>query len=532
MASKRARQTITLDLKLKIIEARRSNESNRAIAHRFGLAKSTVSTIWKNRKSIEKATKCSFPAKASKSSYITAPLFAKVDTAVFRWFAQQRSKGTPINGPLLQKKARIFGELLYPGKTFRASDGWLHKFKCRHGISLETLQGELSANTTAVEPFTDRLKHIIKENQLTKAQIFNADETVLWWRLLPNQSLVRQEKTASDRITILGCTNAAGTCKIPLVCIHKAKGLQGYQNEDMKKLPVTYFSHHSALMDPAIFKTWFHEHFVPVVRSFCQANVVPFKVVLLIDNAPSHPLKDQLICCCGSVWVEYLPLTTTSQIQPMNQGVLEPLKRRYKKSLLHHILAHDDADLSRVIKNLNIKDAVGWISQSWKEATQDNIRSSWRQILQDIEIDERPGKSNEPIEGNGTIEVDNSGDIYEIKDMFAELGYVENDEAWLSPEEWLREDECDPCHQLLSEEDIVELASFSAEDESDETVAENEVEPSIPASIAFAAADTLMSWLEAQGNTDPLHILQVRNWRDQAAKLHADNLRQNRLQIV
>jgi hypothetical protein len=60
-------------------------------------------------------------------------------------------------------------------------------------------------------------------------QVFNADETGLWWKLMPSKSLVEAGETqaknfkqAKDRVTLLACSNASGTCKLPLAFIHKS----------------------------------------------------------------------------------------------------------------------------------------------------------------------------------------------------------------------------------------------------------------------------------------------------------------------
>ena len=63
--------------------------------------------------------------------------FEKLDKALYTWFIQQRSKGAPVSGPLLQEKALQMFKILYPDKyadSFKGSSGWLHKFSCRHGV--------------------------------------------------------------------------------------------------------------------------------------------------------------------------------------------------------------------------------------------------------------------------------------------------------------------------------------------------------------------------------------------------------------
>jgi hypothetical protein len=61
--------------------------------------------------------------------------FEKVNEALFLWFTQQREKGVPTSGPMLQEKAKMLAELLGDnGKIFVASSGWLDSFKHRYSI--------------------------------------------------------------------------------------------------------------------------------------------------------------------------------------------------------------------------------------------------------------------------------------------------------------------------------------------------------------------------------------------------------------
>ena len=59
--------------------------------------------------------------------------------------------------------------------------------------------------------------------------------------------------------------------------------------------------------------------------------------LLILDNCAAHPDEDLLVSADGLVTTKYLPPNVTSLIQPMDEGVLESLKRRYRKSLLHHL---------------------------------------------------------------------------------------------------------------------------------------------------------------------------------------------------
>ena len=99
-------------------------------------------------------------------------------------------------------KALQLYPLVYPDdkspSSFKAGTGWLKRFKDRHGVRVLSVQGEsLSAAADTVEPFKEKLSKIMEDKSLTLNQVFNCDETGLYWKLMPNKTLVSsREKEA------------------------------------------------------------------------------------------------------------------------------------------------------------------------------------------------------------------------------------------------------------------------------------------------------------------------------------------------
>lgn len=124
-------------------------------------------------------------------------------------------------------------------------------------------------------------------------------------------------------------------------------------------------------MDCQLFREWFHERFTPSVEKFCKE-----KRLLLLDNAPSHPSAATLQSPDGKIKSIFLPPNTTSIIQPMDQGVLEPCKRRYKRKLLGHIILEnesEDKSVPDILKSIMMKDVVYWMAAAWQEASNDSL---------------------------------------------------------------------------------------------------------------------------------------------------------------
>ena len=54
-----------------------------------------------------------------------------------------------------------------------------------------------------------------------------------------------------------------------------------------------------------------------------------------VDNCTAHPALDIV----HNIHLEFLPVNTTSLIQPMDQGIIKNLKTRYRKDLVQMTIA-------------------------------------------------------------------------------------------------------------------------------------------------------------------------------------------------
>ena len=115
---------------------------------------------------------------------------------LYEWFLNQREKHVHWLGPYLKRKLNK-----YPDKdenAFCASDGWFSKFKKRHGIRFIKICGEiLSSDVALIITFINRYRAKVAEIGLMESQIYNVDETGLFFRCLPDRTYVSAfEETA------------------------------------------------------------------------------------------------------------------------------------------------------------------------------------------------------------------------------------------------------------------------------------------------------------------------------------------------
>ncbi|KAJ8934229.1 hypothetical protein NQ318_000811 [Aromia moschata] len=93
-------------------------------------------------------------------------------------------------------KAKQFYTETYGNDHFAASRSWISNFRKRHGLrSLKVCGEKLSNNQIAVDPVITVLAGKIKELDLTATQIYNADESALYWKMLPEKTLVNENGT-------------------------------------------------------------------------------------------------------------------------------------------------------------------------------------------------------------------------------------------------------------------------------------------------------------------------------------------------
>ena len=109
---------------------------------------------------------------------------------------------------------------------------------------------------------------------------------------------------------------------------------------------------------------------------------------------------------------------------------------------------------------------------------------------------------------------------------------VQGDQTWQSPQDWLEDDSTDPGYQLMTD---AEIASEVLGEGCDSEISDNESnddlqrERSVTPSQAFEAFGTALEWLESQADTDPLHLLLVKKWKDTAAQKRGELQKQTKL---
>lgn len=448
-----------------------------------------------------------------------------VEEALYTWFLQQRKNHIPVSSEVLRTKARFFYERITGKTNFQASSGWLDKFKARRGIRFLKVCGErVSSDAEAVAPFQLKLQALIEKMQLTKEQVYNANESALFWRVLPNTTWVHKDeksapgrKVSKDRVTFMPCSNASGTHKLPLLVLGKSKNPRVFKNA---QLPVKYEASTKGWMTRNIFSEWFKTIFVPEVKQYLSNANKPCRALLLVDNAPSHPPEEELNTNPNFI-VVFLPPNCTALVQPMDQNLIQNIKVSYRRQLLTHIISQENKDTMQLLKKFSLLDAVNTLDSAWKSITEKNIQKSWDGIWPQLVSDEEDDILLADLRKSLLEEAAKLNDLKKMLKVIDPESELNDEEIrnWATGRDEIAVDN-------VGDEEIIESVQSNTNDEEEEDVID------IPTKIKHIEAVQCFSkcvqWAE-ENKLNYQEVLLLKKNLELSRKLHNENLIQKKI---
>ncbi|XP_006147685.1 jerky protein homolog-like [Tupaia chinensis] len=386
---KRKHLSLSIAQKVELLQKLDGGMSVRCLTEEYGVGTTTIYDLKKQKDKLLKFYSDSDNQELMKNrKTLHRAKNEDLDRVLIEWIRQQRSKDMPLTGLLVMKQARIYHEELNIEGECEYSEGWLQKFKKRHGIKYLKICGEKpSADHETAENYIDEFAKIISDENLSPEQIYNADETALYWCYAPRKTLTMADertptdlKDAKQRLTVLGCANATGTHKIKLAVI--GESLYPRCLKSVPNLPVHYYGNKKASVTREIFSDWFNKHFVPAARAHCkQAGLEDnCKILLFLDNCSAHPPPELL--GKSNVFGIYFPPNVTSVIQPCDQGILRSMKSKYKHYFLNRMLASVNRGLKiqDFLKEFSLKDAIYAIANAWNDVDKLTLTNAWHRL--------------------------------------------------------------------------------------------------------------------------------------------------------
>ena len=312
--------------------------------------------------------------------------FSDIEKKLITWIEVARVFDLPVTRPVIQAQAlKIANESSHNEENkygqFQASKGWFRGFISRYGLKMYKLVGELSSskieiNAHAFAEISEKISQYHPDN------FFNMDEAALFYKMLPRFSYclpfevaVRGTKIEKERVTIILCCNMTGSKKLDPTIIGKSVSPKCFKKNNP---PIEYKFSKKSWINRELFTTWFHETFVKYIRTFTNEQVL-----LIVDNCSSH-----LKLSYENITVQFLPPNVTSTSQPLDQGIVSIVKRRYRTLLLESFLSNIElyqkmAKRKRKLSGLSIgglpdlMDAAMMLKKSWDDISSLTITKCW-----------------------------------------------------------------------------------------------------------------------------------------------------------
>ncbi|XP_038076054.1 tigger transposable element-derived protein 4-like [Patiria miniata] len=489
-SKKRKLETKTYKEKYKIVKFCEANPRMRKVdlAQKFGLPRGTLYDILKNKDKIIEAVEKP-DARKGGIKRVKQLTYDDVNSALIVWFRQKTSlPDIRIDGEMLLVQARKFAADLGHEEPEKLSPSWIERFKARWGIGRVHKAGESDGVDRAV--VTDwkegKLQQLLEKYQ--PEDIYNADETGLFWQLLPENSLGfkgqshHRRKEIKTRITLLVCANMDGSDKLPLYAIGKNKKPRAFKN--VCHLPITYTANKKAWMTSHLFDKW-------LKNLDDQMGSQGRKIAMVVDNCPAHPQKEY-----ENIKLVFPPPNTTSCTQPMNGGVIKNLKTHYRRILAAHRL---EAARRNSPFKWDLLDALFAVKNAWGQVTQATIANCFRGV--GFVCPDETGPAEAPS-ADDAPQLLSEGDARQFRNIWNSLADIFGQDRIPSLGDYVDIDaECGGNTQELTDEDIVKfVTSGNVTSDMDAEGAKsngsaNEVpsEPAPPPSIheAFKALDVI-----------------------------------------
>ncbi|KAJ7335726.1 hypothetical protein JRQ81_013667 [Phrynocephalus forsythii] len=142
------------------------------------------------------------------------------------------AKAKALHTELLKQKTETSG----PAEEFKVSRGWFEKFKTRSGIHSAVRHGEAASfHLPATKDFTTEFLETMTSGDYLPQQVFNCDETGLFWKRMQERAYITQEETRlpghkpmKDCLTLLLCANTSEDLKVKPLLVYQSENPQTF----------------------------------------------------------------------------------------------------------------------------------------------------------------------------------------------------------------------------------------------------------------------------------------------------------------
>ncbi|EIW65530.1 hypothetical protein TREMEDRAFT_36159 [Tremella mesenterica DSM 1558] len=205
------------------------------------------------------------------------------------------------------------------------------ELKLANGLKWRKLHGEAEgASQLDVKEERKRMTNLARPYSLVN--IYNMDETGLFWASPPDRTLAREHhhglKGSKARVNIYVLTvNADGSNRHPPLIIGVAKRPHCFGRTSYEDLGIQWESQESAWMDHVIFGRW--------LQAFdCEMRSQNLHILLMVDNFRGHEVPLGIT----NIRVEFFAPNLTAHVQPLDAGIIAAFKAHYRMQFCRRAL--------------------------------------------------------------------------------------------------------------------------------------------------------------------------------------------------
>lgn len=355
------RRRLDLSEKVRALDMLERGATPQEVASEFGASKRAIMRMRKEAHVIRSLSESGARGSMKSRKQCHPGKYAALETKVMEDLNASHSSKLPHECNVIRscaKKVRddmLKGTSLAAGESkdlqgFVPTDLWIKSFARRNNLDVcgGTWQMAGVSSEERVYPDIQNIKNDLQ--RYDPDCILSVHEATLYYKVLPRSTYqlfrtgaagasstgVTSGMQTKDRLTLFFCTNATGTLKVPLAVVGTSKQPLCFR---VKRCPLEYFAQENALVDAVTFKEWFSQVLLPAVRQHSWKNVA-----LLVESISDEKIVED---SRSQVKVFRLPPDPGSKRYPMEKGIMEAVKQKYRYTMLE-----------RVVELISVRDAV------------------------------------------------------------------------------------------------------------------------------------------------------------------------------
>ncbi|XP_064652892.1 uncharacterized protein LOC135503304 isoform X1 [Lineus longissimus] len=358
---------------LKEFDKKPAGMSRRRLVGELGLKnRSTLSSILGSREKIMAEYLNSTSDKQRDRRRMRSLKYDDIEEVITKWMEQCKLNKLPINGIVIQKKAERLAKKL-GHVQFKASNGWLDRFKARNAVNLKEFSGKSADMSSAVdEPIYEWkelcLPVLIREYEA--CDIFVCAGGGILFGLLPNEIAAAhgeqclKGENSKERITFCPCVNMDGTEKEALILVGDFSQKSQYSYGGI----LTSGAVHSEMDE----NSWVTpDSFYSYVLSLDSKMQLDDRHIILFTDEKYAKLEEKKNKELKNVSLKTIPI----HFNPMNRGILKSIKSEYRYCQMKKMLSSLGDDMKGTLPKVTVQDAAKMLETAWKELSASTIQS-------------------------------------------------------------------------------------------------------------------------------------------------------------